>query len=122
MKPFSTYLAAALFAISLMAGCVCAEPKTGADVAQIIVKFKDSTTPPSSAALLESLSKSAKLKVRYVRPMSGGAQIYVLSGSSDDAALADAMNQISARQDVEYAEIDQKLKPQKAGNNGVQQK
>ncbi len=122
MKPFSKVLAAALVAVISVAGCVCAEPKTDADVAQIIVKFKDETTPPSSAALLESLSKSAKLKVRHVRPMSGGAQIYVLSGSSNDAGLADAMKQISARQDVDYAEIDQKLKPQKARNNGVQQK
>jgi hypothetical protein len=119
MKPFSTYLAAMLFAISLMAGCVCAETKTGADVAQIIVKFKDSSTPPATAALLESLSKSAKLKVRHVRPMSGGAQIYLLSGSSDDAVLAEAMKQISARQDVEYAEVDRKIKAQK---NGAQEK
>ncbi len=122
MKPFSKYLAATLLALTVMAGCVFAEPKSSADVAQIIVKFKDASTPPTSAALLKSLSSSAKLKVRHIRPMSGGAQIYVLSGSSNDAALAEAMKQISARPDVEYAEIDQKLKPQKAQTNDAEKK
>jgi hypothetical protein len=92
---------------------VCAETKAGNDVAQVIVKFKDATIEPANPDLLKSLVQTAKLKVRHVRPMSGGAQIYVLSGAADDTLLTQAIKQISARPDVEYAELDRKLKPQK---------
>lgn len=122
MKLLSTFLAACCLVIVGIAGCVCAEPKSGAVIAQIIVKFKDTNTSPATATLVKSLSDSAKLHVRHVRSMSGGAQIYVLSGAATDAALADAMKQISARPDVEYAEIDRKLKPEKEKSNDVQQK
>lgn len=101
-------------------GCVCAETKAGSDVAQIIVKFKDANTEPATASLLKSLAQTTKLKVRHVRPMSGGAQIYVLSGSADEASLAQSIKQISARPDVEYVELDRKLKPQKDQPNGNQ--
>ncbi len=122
MKPLSIFLAAFFVLLGSIAGCVCAEPKSGADIAQIIVKFKDASTPPASTALLKSLSDSAKLHIRHVRPMSGGAQIYVLSGNADDAALTAAIKQLSARPDVEYAEVDRKLKPEKEKNNGAPQK
>jgi hypothetical protein len=121
MKLFSKSLTTFAVVLATITGCVCAESKPVNDVAQIIVKFKDATTEPATAALLKSLGETAKLKVRHVRPMSGGAQIYTLSGSADDAALARAMTQISARPDVEYAEIDRKLQPQKENSNGKQQ-
>lgn len=120
MKFFSKSLLAFAIVIVSIAGCVCAASKPGNDVAQIIVKFKDANTEPATAAILKSLGETAKLKIRHVRPMSGGAQIYTLSGSGEDAALARAMAQISARTDVEYAEIDRKLQPQKENLNGKQ--
>ena len=98
-------------------GCVCAESKTGGDAAQISVKFKNPNMEPASATLLKSLGETAKLKVRHVRPMSGGAQIYILSGAVEESALNQAMQRISARLDVEYAEIDKKLRPQKCNSN-----
>lgn len=122
MKPISTFLAAFIVLLSSIAGCVCAEPKAGPDVAQIIVKFKDTNTPPATTTLLKSLSDSAKLHVRHVRPMSGGAQIYVLSGRTSEAALNAAIKQISTRPDVEYAEVDRKLKPETEKTNGAPQK
>ncbi len=120
MNHFSKSLIAFAMTMASIAGCVCAESKPGNDVAQIIVKFKDANTEPATAAILKSLGETAKLTIRHVRPMSGGAQIYRLSGSSDDAALARAMTQISARPDVEYAEMDRKLQPQKENLNGKQ--
>ena len=113
MKLFSKSVIAFAILLASIAGCVCAESKLGSDVAQIIVKFKDANTEPATAAILKSLGDTAKLKIRHMRPMSGGAQIYMLSGSGNDAALAQAMAQISARPDIEYAEIDRKLQPQK---------
>ena len=120
MKLFSRSLLALTWVLANIAGCVCAEPKAGNEVAQIIVKFKDANTAPATATLLKSLSETAKLKVRHLRPMSGGAQIYVLTGSADAAALTQAMKQISARTDVEFAEIDRKLQPQKGNSNAPQ--
>ena len=103
-----------------LTGCVCAQTKTNQDVAQIIVKFKDVNTEPASTAILKSLSETTKLKVKHLRPMSGGAQIYVLSGAGDAAFVDQAIKHISARPDVEYAELDRKLKPQKDKPNGSQ--
>lgn len=113
MKLISRPFLAFTLVLAGIAGCVCAEPKTHGDAAQIIVKFKDANTEPASASLLKSLGQTTKLKVRHVRPMSGGAQIYVLSGSGDEAQLTQVIKRISARPDVEYAELDRKLKPQK---------
>ena len=118
MKLFSKFFFALTLVLASITGCVCAESKTGNDVAQIIIKFKEASTAPATPALLKSLAQTAKMKVRHVRPMSGGAQIYVLTGSADDPALNEAMKQISARPDVEYAEMDRKLKPQKEKQNG----
>lgn len=98
-----------------LVGCVCAQSQSGDDVAQIIVKFKDVNTEPATATLLSSLSQTTKLKVKHLRPMSGGAQIYVLSG--DDALVAQALQKLAARPDVEFAELDRKLKPQKTKAN-----
>ena len=120
MKLISRSFLAFTLVLAGITGCVCAESKAGGDVAQIIVKFKDANTEPASASLLKSLGQTTKLKVRHVRPMSGGAQIYVLSGSGDEAQLTQVIKQISARPDVEYAELDRKLKPQKDKPNGTQ--
>ena len=106
-----------IFLLANITACVYADPKTGQDVAQIIVKFKDASTEPATTSLLKSLTDTTMLKVRHVRPMAGGAQIYVLSGVADDAALTRAMKLLSARPDVEYAEVDRKLKPQKDSSN-----
>ena len=120
MKLISRSLLAFTLVLASIAGCVCAESKTGGDVAQVIVKFKDANMEPASAALLNSLGNTTQLKVRHVRPMSGGAQIYILSGAAEEAALNQAMQRISARPDVDYAEIDKKLKPQKSDSNAKQ--
>ena len=120
MKLISRPVLAFTLVLASIAGCVCAESKTGGDAAQIIVKFKDANIQPASAALLNSLGETAQLKVRHVRPMSGGAQIYMLSGAVEEAALSQVMQRISARPDVEYAEIDRKLKPQKSDSNAKQ--
>ena len=120
MKLISRLVLAFILVLAGITGCVCAESKSGGDVAQIIVKFKDANIEPASAALLNSLGKATQLKVRHVRPMSGGAQIYTLSGVANDAELNQAVQRISARLDVEYAEIDRKLKPQKSDSNAKQ--
>ncbi len=120
MNPFCRSLVILTFLLTGISGCVCAQTKTGNDVAQLIVKFKDVNTEPASASMLKSLRQTTKLHVRHVRPMSGGAQIYVLSGADDESLVAQAIQQISARPDVEYAELDRKLKPQKDKPNGNQ--
>ncbi len=99
--------------VTSLTGCVSAESQANEQIAQVIVKFKAVNTQPASPALLNDLGQTAKLNVTHVRPMSGGAQIYLLTGFADDAALAQALKQLSARSDIEYAELDQKLKPQK---------
>ena len=120
MKLISRSFLAFTLVLAGITGCVCSETKPGNDVAQIIVKFKDANMEPASATLLKSLGETAKLKVHHVRPMSGGAQIYILSGAVTKSALNQAMQRISARPDVEYAEIDKKLRPQKSDSNAKQ--
>ena len=96
-----------------LTGCVSANSQANEQIAQVIVKFKAANDQPASPALLQDLGQTAKLKVSHLRPMSGGAQIYLLTGFADDAELAQALKQLSARSDIEYAELDQKMKPQK---------
>ena len=117
MKLLSRLILPFTLVLASIAGCVCAETKTGSNVAQIIVKFKEASIEPASATILKSLGETTNLKVHHVRPMSGGAQIYILSGAVDEAALTQAMQRISTRPDVDYAEIDRKLKPQKGNSN-----
>ena len=120
MNSFRQSIGILCLTLTGITGCVCAETKSHHGLAQIIVKFKDATTEPASAVLLNSLAHTTKLKVRHVRPMSGGAQIYVLSGADGAANLTQAIKQLSSRPDVDYAELDRKLKPQEDKPNDTQ--
>ncbi len=120
MHPFRSSIVVLCLALIGITGCVCSQTKAGNDVAQIIVKFKDPNIEPASAGLIKSLGRTTQLEVRHVRPMSGGAQIYVLSGADDASRVTQAIQQISTRPDVEYAELDRKLQPQKDKPNGNQ--
>ena len=99
-----------------LAGCACQSAAKSDAVAQVIVKFKTPIAEPASADLLQDLAKTTQANVAHVRSMSGGAQIYLLSNVANDAALAQAIKALSARSDVEYAELDRKMKPQKGAN------
>ena len=116
MNPWQRIILTLTIALTGLEGCVSAASPNFDSVAQVIVKFKSAIAQPADAALLKDLANSAHLKVSHVRPMSGGAQIYLLRGFANDGELKHALKHLSARSDVEYVELDQKMKPQKSAN------
>lgn len=84
---------------------------TRAEPARIMVKFTDANAEVERPAFAEQLAGDPKVVVRYLRPMSGGAHIYLLDGIHDDAHLNAIVQGINRRSDVIYAEIDRRKVP-----------
>lgn len=96
-----------------LAACVADLPDSasGASPARVIVKFRQ----PVDAArpdFVAGLARDAGTSLRYLRPMSGGAHVYVLPGSMRPERLAQVVARLSAREDVEYAAEDRMMQPQ----------
>lgn len=78
---------------------------------QIIIKFRGSADP-SRPQYVEQLATSAGIGLAYVRPLSGGAHLYFVEGAGDPGKLAQAIERLSKRPDVEYVEPDRILRNQ----------
>lgn len=96
-----------------LAACVADLPNSasGANPARIIVKFRqpvDAVQPDFVAGL----ARDVGIPLRYVRPMSGGAHVYVLSENTRPERLAQVVARLSAREDVEYAVEDRMVRHQ----------
>src|SRR5205809_1560916 len=110
----ATFVALALFAIGC-AGCARSapldEPVGSAPPMQIVVKFRAAVPDPASPTFVEQLSRSAGTALSYVRPLSGGAHVFRVTGLANAAQLQQALQKVAARPDVIYAEPDRKLSP-----------
>lgn len=115
-------LRAALILLALatpLAACCLAPPQNMAEVkasgqssARIMVQFADANVEVERPAFAAQLADDSKVTVRYLRPMSGGAHVYLIDGIRDDAHLNAIIQSINRRSDVVYAEIDRKMKAQ----------
>lgn len=72
---------------------------------QIILKFRgdiDAAAPET----LERLSQAAGVRVGYVRPMSAGAHVMVLTETTNVEVAGKAIDALGALPEVEHAQID----------------
>jgi hypothetical protein len=72
--------------------------------AQIIIKFTKEISDPSGRDFVEQLSQDAGIALNYVRPMSNGAHVFKLGKPFDEKQLSNALQRLSDRKDVLYAE------------------
>jgi hypothetical protein len=96
-----------------LSGCVAqttAAPP-GDLVGRVIMKFKDSNAPVDAAPMLADLERTCGVRVAYARALGGGAHLYELNGLRDQAALEQAVKNLAARPDIQFAEIDRLMKP-----------
>jgi hypothetical protein len=105
----SSFSSLVITVIGLSASVIgCAAQPVNANAMQIIVKFKPEVSFPESREMLSDLSAMAKAPVLYKRAMSGGAHVLVIDAAPDVAQAA--LNAISKRKDVMFAEPDRKMK------------
>ena len=83
-------------------------PNTG----RLIIKFSEAVTDPSQAEFVNTLSKDMGVSLTYLRPMSGGAHVFVAKGALDSNQLQDISQRLSQRSDVIYAEPDRIMRHQ----------
>ena len=82
-----------------------------AQTARVIIKFRvpaDASRPE----FIKQLATSAGIELAYVRPLSGGAHLYSMKGARNPGELARAIERLSKRPDVEYAEPDRIMRIQ----------
>ncbi len=78
---------------------------------QIIIKFSDAVRQPEAPEFVDRLVPDVGIGVgvRYLRPMSGDAHVYLVDGIRDDAHLRAVLASINERNDVVYAEANKKM-------------
>ena len=96
-----------------LTGCVAQPPSAapGDLVGRVIVKFKAANKSVKTVATLKDLERSCGVPVIYARALGAGAHLYELNGLRDQASLEQAVKNLAARPDVEFAEIDRLMKP-----------
>lgn len=78
---------------------------------RLIIKFKPAVADPSAAEFLEQLSAETGVSLEYVRPVFGGAHVYITSQSVPPPEKQVVLNKLSERDDVEYVEEDALMLP-----------
>jgi hypothetical protein len=81
--------------------------------AQIIIKFGDHVSDPSSGQYVNKLSAAAGAKLLYLRAMSSGAHVFHVREADEKTQLKDVITRLSRLPDVLYAEPDVKMRHQK---------
>jgi hypothetical protein len=76
---------------------------------QLIIKFRDSKLDPTREGLLSAMSAQSGARLSYVRAMSGGAHVFGVH-DLDAATLEQVVQRISARPDIEYVELDARMR------------
>lgn len=114
-----------LLCLCVAIGCTAkaggdADERTAADraagkniSAQIIIKFQDHVSDPSSGQYVNKLSAAAGAKLFYLRAMSGGAHVFYVREADGKAQLKDVVTRLSRLPDVLHAEPDVKMRHQK---------
>ncbi|GMQ89996.1 MAG: hypothetical protein BMS9Abin10_0336 [Gammaproteobacteria bacterium] len=80
---------------------------------RIIVKFNPVVTDPSAPAYVAALSRDAGATLVYLRPMSGGAHVFVVEGISSADDLTAVIKRLGQRSDVIYVEADRIMRHQR---------
>jgi len=109
-----TGIALALLSVSLLAQSGCARPATGEMGMpaghQLIIRFAPEVMDPAEPKYLERLARDCRVALVYVRPMAGTAHVFKLV-DGDEAGLEAALQCLSHRSDIVYAERDRIVRP-----------
>jgi hypothetical protein len=79
---------------------------------QIIIKFRRESLDASDERLLTELSRDAGTRLRYLRPLSGGAHVLQAQDLRTPEQLDRLIRRLAERADVEYVEADRRMFPQ----------
>jgi len=75
---------------------------------QIIIKFRN-ISDPSTPDFVEGLSSDAHAHLFYIRPMSGGAHVFGITGTTE--STPEILRRLKTRHDIEYLEQDTIMQP-----------
>jgi hypothetical protein len=75
---------------------------------QIIIKFRNNSDP-SKSDFVKELSRDAHAPLFYIRPMSGGAHVFGITGATE--STAEILRRLRTRHDIEYVEQDSIMQP-----------
>ncbi len=83
------------------------------NMAQLIIKFRQTDFDPSQGDYLQKLSLDIKATLIYLRPMLGGAHVFRVVDISNDVQLSKLVRRLSTRPEILYVEQDRIMQPQK---------
>lgn len=76
---------------------------------QLIIKWRDPEFDPSRQVYLNQLQRHTGVKLKYVRPMSGGTHVLRVEGVLDDNQIQRLVDGLGKRSEVEFAEVDRRM-------------
>ncbi len=80
---------------------------------QLIIKFRDPNFDPAQDDYLQELSRDTQTQLIYLRPMSGGAHVFRVMDTSDNAQLITVIQRLCKRPEILYVEQDKMMRHQK---------
>lgn len=111
--PTGIALVAVVF-LGVAAQSGCARPATGGMEApaghQLIIRFAPEVMNPTESKYLEKLARDCGVVMAYVRPVAGTAHVFKIA-DGDEVGLDAALQCLSHRSDIIYAERDRIVHP-----------
>ena len=107
-------IALVLLSLVLVAQSGCARPATGgmgmSAGDQLIIRFSPEVMDPHERKYLERLARDCGVALVYVRPVAGTAHVFKIA-DGDEAGVEAALQCLSRRPDIVYAERDRIVHP-----------
>lgn len=107
-------IALALLSFVIVAQSGCARPAGGGIETpaghQLIIRFASEVMDPADRKYLERLARDCGVALVYIRPVAGTAHVFKIA-DGDEAGLEAALECLSHRPDIVYAERDRLMHP-----------
>lgn len=109
-------IALVLLSFGLAAQSGCTRSATGGMETpagdQLIIRFSPEVVDPTERKYLEQLARDCGVALFYVRPVAGTAHVFKIA-DGNEAGLEEALQCLSRRPDIVYAERDRIMHPKK---------
>ena len=109
-------IALVLLSLVLAAQSGCARPATGgmgmSAGDQLIIRFSSEVMDPQEPKFLERLARDCGVALVYLRPVAGTAHVFKIA-DGDEAGVDAALQCLSRRPDIVYAERDRIVHPKR---------
>ncbi len=79
---------------------------------RLIISFVDPDIDPMDQQLIQTLAADLQGNIKFVRKLSGNANLYLCETEESDALFSERLNKLGARDDIAYAEPDFSRKTQ----------